>query len=502
MPLIAGQILEGKYEVRHLLARGGIGEVYLGVNRRLGKNVAIKVLGAEHAHVPAVVERFEQEARVAAMMRSAHIADVYDLGDLEGGERFIVMELLEGENLGDRLEREKRVSEKRLCELTLQILDALSCAHAAGVVHRDLKPENLFLTERDGRDFVKVVDFGISKLVNDDPDARRLTLAGAVLGTPLYMSPEQARGKVVDHRSDLYSLGVILYEAALGEPPYAGENANDLLFRIALDHVTPLELRLPSVSPALAAIVKKAMARAPGDRFQTTAEMREAVLEWQAMFVSGAAMRVSVASFADGTLPGHAASPTPHPWSCTQPDAEEVANDDDVDVEVDLVVPRRRSKGRFVAFAMLCGLIAYGATHREQVKNVSDEVAVRAIPLWKAAETKAAAAMTPPPAASLAVAAPVVVPPVAAPVAPTIEPVAPATPPAPPPLLATPAAKPIVKPIATVTAPPAKPVFAPLAIAKAAPPPKATPVKTNDEPPSAALPDTEQPKGRGVDEIF
>ena len=496
MPLIAGQILEGKYEVRHLLARGGIGEVYLGVNRRLGKNVAIKVLSAEHAHVPAVVERFEQEARVAAMMNSAHIADVYDLGDLESGERFIVMELLEGENLGDRLEREKRVSEKRLAEMTLQILDALSSAHAAGVVHRDLKPENVFLTERDGRDFVKVVDFGISKLVNDErPDARRLTLAGAVLGTPLYMSPEQARGKIVDHRSDLYSLGVVLYEAALGEPPFSGENVNDLLFRIALDHVTPLELRLPSVTPALAAIVKKAMARAPGDRFQTTAEMREAVLEWQAMFVSGAATRVSVPSFAEGTLPGHKATPTPHPWSFTQPDPDEVANAADaIDVEVDLVVPRRRSKGRFIAFAMLCGLVAYGATHREQVKIAGGEVAGHAIPLWKAAESKATAAMAAPPAAA----------PVTVPVPATSEPpvaVVNAAPPAPP---AAPATTTTTPTTTTATAP--KPVFAPppLALAKpAAPLPKAAAAgKKNEEQPAAALPETEQPKARGVDEIF
>jgi serine/threonine protein kinase len=391
MPLTEGQILEGKYEVRHLIARGGIGEVYLGVNQRLGKHVAIKVLHGEHASEPAVTERFEQEARVAAMIRSAHVADVYDLGDLKGGHRFIVMELLEGENLGDRLQRETRVSEKVLAAMTLQVLDALSSAHEAGVVHRDLKPENIFVTKRDGRDFVKVVDFGISKLaIAGHESARRLTLPGAVLGTPLYMSPEQARGKTVDHRSDLYSLGVLLYEAVLGEPPFASENVNDLLFRVALDHVTPLELRLPSVSPALAGIVKRAMARAPGDRFQSAAEMRDAVLEWQAMLGSSPAMRASVPSFADGALAGHLPTPTPRPWSMTQP------AEDEAEVEIDLVVPRRRSKGRFVAFAMLCGIVVYGATHPQQVKSMSNEVALRAVPLWKAAESKASAAIAPP----------------------------------------------------------------------------------------------------------
>src|SRR4051812_34845354 len=224
MPLIEGQILEAKYEVTRLIARGGIGEVYLGVNRRLGKNVAIKVLLPEHAHEPASVARFEQEARVASMICSAHIADVYDLGYLDGGERFVVMELLDGEDLSERLARDKHVSEKALATMTLQILDALSSAHEAGVVHRDLKPENIFIAKRDGRDLVKVVDFGISKVMSGgDESVRRLTLAGAILGTPLYMSPEQARGKDTDHRSDLYSLGVILYEAALGQPPFVGE---------------------------------------------------------------------------------------------------------------------------------------------------------------------------------------------------------------------------------------------------------------------------------------
>jgi eukaryotic-like serine/threonine-protein kinase len=481
MPLIEGQILERKYEVTRLIARGGIGEVYLGINRRLSKNVAIKVLHTEHACVPAIVERFEQEARVAAMIRSAHIADVYDLGDTESGERFIVMELLEGEDLGDRLEREKRISEKALAAMALQILDALSSAHEAGIVHRDLKPENVFVTKRDGRDFVKVVDFGISSVVTaGHPDARRLTLDGAVLGTPLYMSPEQARGKVLDHRTDLYSLGVILYEAALGEPPFVGENVNDLLFRVAIEHVTPLELRLPSVSPALAAIVKKAMARAPDARFQTAAEMRDAVLEWQAMFVSGSASRASFPSFAEGTLAGHVAAPTPWPWSITQPDEEEA----DADVEIDLVVPRRRSKGPLVAFAMLCGLVAYGAMHPQDVRSVSDVVALRAGPLWRAAESKASAAITPPAAATAER-------PPALPVPPPPE-VSPSSVVPPPPEVSpsSVAPPPSATPAATATTVAPKPVVVPpVPHALAKPEKKVAPPKAIEEPTAGGEPD-------------
>lgn len=482
--LVEGQILEGKYEVMHPIARGGVGEVYLGVNRRLGKSVAIKVLLPEYSQEPAAIDRFEQEARVAAMIDSAHIADVYDLGDLPTGEPFIVMELLDGENLADRLEREKRIPEGELAAMTLQILDALASAHEAGVVHRDLKPENVFVTKRDGRELVKVVDFGISKVVGGrgHVTARRLTLAGAVFGTPAYMSPEQARGKGVDHRSDLYSLGVMLYELVLGEPPFSGENVNELLFSVALDNAMPLELRLPSVSPALAAIVQKAMARAPSDRFQSAAEMRDAVLEWQATLAPGAATRAPLPSLTDGTLAGHTLAPTYRLSSATQPD------EDDVELELRCIVPRRRSKGGFFVSAALCSLVALAVTHPDHVRTASAEVALRAAPLWKAAESKAAAAIAP---ANATVAPAATANVTSAPIVATSEAPPPPRLPATAASTTTSAPKPLLTPPPRATGKPAPP-------AKKASPPRAL----EDPPPRSATEDETTTKARDEESIF
>ena len=292
MPLDAGQVIDGKYVIKRLIAEGGMAEVYLGTNERIGKNVAVKVLHRDVATDPSVIARFEREAQVAALISSAHVTDVLDLGELPTGERFIVMEYLDGESLAARLAREKTIDEPRLSDIARQILDALVAAHAAGVVHRDLKPENVILTRRDRADFVKLVDFGVSKVASAAPSMRS-TMSGIVLGTPMYMSPEQARGfnDALDHRTDLYALGVILYEAVSGEPPFTADNLNDLLLRVANEEAPPLERRAKHVSPELLEIVRKAMAKSASARFASADEMREAVLFWQSNV--GGAPRVS-----------------------------------------------------------------------------------------------------------------------------------------------------------------------------------------------------------------
>lgn len=449
MPLIEGQVLEGKYEIVRLLARGGMGDVYLGTNRRIGKPVAIKVLSADLAAEPAAVERFEQEARVAPRIRSAHIAETYDLGELPSGERFIVMELLEGETLGARLEREERISERALAAITLQILDALASAHEAGVVHRDLKPHNVFLTKRDGRDFVKVVDFGVAKVRDAEKINPRLTVAGALVGTPAYMSPEQARGKGVDHRTDLYALGIILFEATLGAPPFEAENITDMLFRIALDTPPPLDELVPSVTPELSAIVQKALAKAADDRYPSAAAMREDVLAWQEACGPAPGARISSVSILPHVT--DVATHTPRPWS--------VPSDDLGDAET---APRRRSFAGMAAMGMLAGLVVLGVTRPQDLRAMSSDLASRTS-ISRTAQTHLASA--PPPAAR-----------------PTPMPIVAAEPPSPAPTVTVATPPPPPPPVATTSAPavaaprwsppkPAAPKAEPKAPEPAPPPP-------------------------------
>jgi eukaryotic-like serine/threonine-protein kinase len=293
-----GQVLDGKYVIRRRIADGGMSTVYLGVNQRIGKDVAVKVLHPGVAQDAELVNRFEREACIVSRIRSANVADVYDFGELPSGQCFMVMEYLDGESLARKLDREGTIPAPTLAMIAEQILVALSAAHEAGVVHRDLKPENVLLTQRAGEITAKVVDFGISKVLPRSPwhDMQhpqyagdvaskvdvKLTSFNSVLGTPLYMSPEQAQGNSgkIDERTDIYALGVILYEATSGEMPLTGDNVNELLLRIVLDEPEPLESRAPAVDPGWSAIVSKALAKNPAYRYQSADAMREAIRAW------------------------------------------------------------------------------------------------------------------------------------------------------------------------------------------------------------------------------
>ncbi len=275
---LIGVTLVGRYQVIRKIGQGGMGAVYEALHLSIGKRVAVKVLLEKFAKREAIIARLEQEARLATSIRHQHIIDINDFGNTEDGQTFVVMELLEGESLAECLHREQTLPEVRILTIAAQAASALAAAHNAGVVHRDVKPENLFLLRRKDEDFVKVVDFGISKsLRSSDPDVEqspRLTQTGMVLGTPLYMSPEQARGDDdIDAGVDIYALGVIMYEAGTGRVPFMGTNYLSVISQVLSEEAPmPRSLR-PELSEEFEAIVMRAMAKNRSDRYLTANDL-------------------------------------------------------------------------------------------------------------------------------------------------------------------------------------------------------------------------------------
>ncbi|MFN2520659.1 MAG: protein kinase [Candidatus Limnocylindria bacterium] len=266
---MARRTLSDRYELGERVGGGGMAEVYLARDLRLSRDVAIKVLHAQYAHDDAFVERFRREARSAASLHDPHVVDVYDAGS-DGESHFLVMEYVPGGTLKDGLRIEGRYPEREALDISAQIAAALEAAHARGLVHRDLKPQNV-LFESGGN--AKVTDFGIAKAVGD-----QLTQTSSILGSPHYFSPEQAHGRVVDERSDLYSLGVVLYELLTGRPPFEGDSPVEIAVRHVHEEPVPPRRLVPELGPATEAVVLKAMAKDPLRRFQTAHEMKLAIL--------------------------------------------------------------------------------------------------------------------------------------------------------------------------------------------------------------------------------
>ena len=272
----------GNYRISALLATGGMGAVYLAEHPGIGRKAAVKVLQANLAANPEMIARFLNEARAANAIRHPGIVEIFDCGALPSGSAYIVMELLEGECLGGRLTRLSRLPLGEALDITLQTAGALGAAHAAGIVHRDLKPDNLFLIpdpRAPGHELVKVLDFGIAKLGWGLPSVSgSSTRTGTVLGTPGYMSPEQCLGrKDVDQRTDVYALGVILYQMLCGRTPFLAEAFGEMAHLHIAAPPPPPRAFNPDIPPALADALMKALAKKPADRFATTRELQAAL---------------------------------------------------------------------------------------------------------------------------------------------------------------------------------------------------------------------------------
>jgi serine/threonine-protein kinase len=281
--VLAGQVVGGKWRVGALIGRGGMGAVYEGTNTAIGKKVALKFIDAEFAGNVDITSRFQREAEAASLVESAHIVHIFDSGTTDAGVPYIVMELLRGEDLRARINRLGRIPKEEVVHIAAQTLRGLHRAHEAGIVHRDLKPDNIFLVDRDDDPlFAKIVDFGISKVTRRPGDPAgtpgTLTRQGVVLGTPHYMSPEQAQAFAdLDLRTDLWSLGAIVFECLGGKPPFSGDAYEQIIIAICTTDAPDIRNFDPSVPPALAHFVARALSRNRAARFQTAKEMLDAL---------------------------------------------------------------------------------------------------------------------------------------------------------------------------------------------------------------------------------
>lgn len=276
-PLV-GTVIGGRYEVLSVIGRGGMSVVYKARNRAVGSIVAVKTLKEDLVQDEELFARFCQEAKAVQLLTHPHVVTVHEFGVTLNGQPFIVMDYLDGQTLSDVLEQMGRIPVKRLLKIAIQVCDALGHAHVHKIIHRDIKPGNIMLIETaNDTDFVKLFDFGFAKLLpRRGIAAQSLTQHGDVLGTPLYMSPEQSRGKELDSRSDIYSLGCVMYEALTGKAPIVGDNVLDTMQK----HINEVPAALESARPdlyipeALTEVIFRTLEKNKEDRYQSMNDLR------------------------------------------------------------------------------------------------------------------------------------------------------------------------------------------------------------------------------------
>jgi eukaryotic-like serine/threonine-protein kinase len=279
LPTRVGELVGGKYRIERFLAQGGMGVVYEAQHVIVRRRFAVKFLRPDYAHRREFLTRFQREAEAAGALENEHIASAVDFGVAADGSPFMVMEYLVGENLAALLGREGRLPLARAADLCVQACHGAEAAHAAGILHRDLKPKNLFLTRReDGTDLLKILDFGVAKLSPRQYD-HTTTDTGAVIGTPAYMSPEQARGeRTLDARSDVYALGTILFEMLSGQLPHPGDSPNAILYHISTHPPISLAVATVGLPSAVVEAVDRALASDPAARPHSANALAQALL--------------------------------------------------------------------------------------------------------------------------------------------------------------------------------------------------------------------------------